>query len=297
MKTRILYGKPVAEKIIRKLARTVDEITKQNIRPPGLGIIHAGFDPASRIYIKNKQQVAQASGFYVEILEPDNENQLFDAIEYMNRSSQIDGFIVQLPLPPLWNIDAVLEKIEPSKDADGFHPLNSGRIMAGQNGILPATPAGILSLLAYYGISTSGKHVVIAGRSRIVGRPLSVWLSANHPQGNATVTLIHSRTLNPENYIRQADIFVSAVGKPHIWKLKHFKPGAVVVDVGINRCGERLCGDVDSEGLEGFVSAITPVPGGVGPMTVASLIRNVWLLYKRYFLATPGFFNNGKTGV
>ncbi len=279
-----LDGKRFAGIILNDLARRVEHWRQIKGRVPGLGILRAGDDPAGRMYVENKIKRAEQIGlkvFYRNLSEND-EQALVRAVEDFNGHPDIDGFIVQLPLPAGWNTRSILEKIDPAKDADGFHPLNLGRLLTDDFDLMPATPAGISELLRHYKIPVAGKHVVIAGRSRIVGRPLAAVLAGRHPGGNATVTLLHSHTPEPEEYIHRADIFVSAVGIPHRWKAEMFKPGAVAVDVGINTLpGGKITGDIDPQGLEKVLSAYTPVPGGVGPMTVAMLLRNTLYLFEK----------------
>ncbi len=279
--TGILYGKPVAEKIHRRLKKYVDELTAKGHRPPGLGIINPGSNPASEIYVKNKMQSAASLGYHVALEKPTTERDLLKNIEQFNKDENIDGFIVQLPLPPGWNTGKILEAVNPSKDADGFHIANLGKIATGYAGLFPATPQGIVHLLNHYGISVRGKHVVIAGRSRIVGRPLEMMLGGPYAFGNATVTLVHSQTKNTIEITRQADIFISAIGKANYWKKENFKPGVVIIDVGINRLENgSIVGDVHFKDVVNYAEAVTPVPGGIGPLTVASLLENVWKLYE-----------------
>ena len=280
----LLDGKRLAGILSDEMARQVALLRQSTGQVPGLGILRVGDDPAGAVYVENKIKQAKRIGLNVfsRALPDDDEQALVRAIESFNRHPDIHGFIVQLPLPAGWNTNGLLEKIDPSKDADGFHPLNLGRLLADDFDLMPATPAGIVELLRYYDIPVAGKHVVIAGRSRIVGRPLAAVLAGRHPLGNATVTLLHSRTENPGKYIREADVFVSAVGIPQRWKAGMFKSGAVAVDVGINALsGGKLAGDIDPQGLEKVLSAYTPVPGGVGPMTVVMLLRNTIRLFVR----------------
>ena len=278
----ILDGRALARKILYRLKTDIQTALQQTGQVPGLGILRAGKDPAGEVYVRNKIKQARSTGMRVFYETPDSPEELSKAIDKFNHHPEIHGFIVQLPLPGGWNINDLLEKINPNKDADGFHPLNLGRLLADDFDLMPATPAGIVELLRYYDIPVAGKHVVIAGRSRIVGRPLAAVLAGRHPLGNATVTLLHSRTENPGKYIREADVFVSAVGIPQRWKAGMFKSGAVAVDVGINALpGGKLAGDIDPQGLEKVLSAYTPVPGGVGPMTVAMLLRNTIRLFVR----------------
>ncbi len=280
--THILDGKNLANHILRQLAEEVKQYTDNHYPVPGLGIITAGNDPAGKVYIKSKLKKAAAAGFATfHVHVEHSEDELIDVIKRYNADPSIHGYIVQLPLPAHIDTNRIIELIDPKKDADGFHPLNLGRIMNENPVVFPATPAGIIEILKYYDIDPASKHVVIAGRSQIVGKPLAVMLASKFPFGNATVTLIHSRTPQPEKYIRQADIFISAVGRPKVWNRMHIAENTVVIDVGINRDETgKLCGDVDFEDVKSIAKAITPVPGGVGPMTVAMLLQNTWSLYK-----------------
>jgi methylenetetrahydrofolate dehydrogenase (NADP+)/methenyltetrahydrofolate cyclohydrolase len=217
----------------------------------------------------------------VELSENILEEQLLEEVQALNEDPAIDGFIVQLPLPDQIDAQRVLEAVLPSKDVDGFHPINAGNLSLGLPGFQPATPAGIIELLKRYGIETSGKHAVILGRSAIVGTPMTLLLSRNSNPGNCTVTMCHSRTKNLAEITRSADILVAAIGRPHFVTPDMVKPGAVIIDVGINRIpdatkksGTRLTGDVDADGLSDVDGHITPVPGGVGPMTIAMLLKN-----------------------
>ncbi len=279
MNPKILNGKEVARYIKEKLQTGAEAFYSQTGRKPGVGIILCGDNPASKVYVRNKLKTAEKLGFatFPEIFEADSKK-LLRAVERFNEHPEIDGYIIQLPLPSELglNENELLEKIDPAKDADGFHPFNLGKTLNESGDIFPATPAGILEILKYYRIPTEGKHVVIAGRSTIVGKPLALLLARRNDPGNAAVTLIHSRIKNPEEYIRRADIFISSVGIPRLWNRRHISPGTVVIDVGINRDENgKLCGDVDFEDVYPIVAAITPVPGGVGPMTVAMLLSNV----------------------
>jgi methylenetetrahydrofolate dehydrogenase (NADP+)/methenyltetrahydrofolate cyclohydrolase len=279
----ILDGRSLSKIILEEIKTEVEHLLQRNLPRPGLGIITVGNDPAGQVYVRNKLKKAGKTGFHTVHKHIENsEKELLESIEEFNTNPGIHGFIVQLPLPGGMDANAVIERINPGKDADGFHPVNLGRIINENPVIFPATPAGIIEFFKHYGIETQGKHVVVAGRSRIVGKPLAMMLASKSAYANATVTLIHSRTKNPEAYIRQADIFISAVGRAKIWNSRHISQNTVVIDVGINTDENgKLCGDVDFEDVADKVSAITPVPGGVGPMTVAMLLKNTLSLYKR----------------
>jgi methylenetetrahydrofolate dehydrogenase (NADP+)/methenyltetrahydrofolate cyclohydrolase len=229
-------------------------------------------------------------GFHSTVLtlpKETTETELLRHIDEINRNSQIDGLIVQLPLPPHINEETVTQAVLPEKDVDGFHDINMGKLAKGHKGIKPATPYGIQLILDHYGIETDGKHVVVVGRSNIVGRPISIMLSENSSMGNATVTLCHSRTRDLREFTLNADILITALGKPGFITGKVIKPGAVVIDVGITRiedpskkAGWRLSGDVDFESASQVASALTPVPGGVGPMTIAGLLMNTYFAHQ-----------------
>ncbi len=280
---KLIDGKTVSKSIIEEIGREVKEFSRGR-RPPSLRVIIIGDDPASRVYVRSKIKTAGKCGIESELIElPDNidEQALFDLIEQFNGDDGIDGFMVQLPLPPHISPKNVIERVSPYKDVDGIHPFNLGRIVEGNPLFVPCTPMGIMELLNRYGVETGGRKAVVIGRSIIVGRPMSLLLSTKMEGGNATVTMCHSRTSDIESEIREADILVSAVGKPEFIKGDMVKEGAVVIDVGVNRLddpsrkkGYRLTGDVHFESVLPRVSMITPVPGGVGPMTVAMLMKN-----------------------
>jgi methylenetetrahydrofolate dehydrogenase (NADP+)/methenyltetrahydrofolate cyclohydrolase len=249
-----------------------------------LAAILVGDHPASRAYVGHKVKACERVGFLstlVELPATISEADLLDEVQKLNDRTDVDGFIVQLPLPDHIDEQRIIEAVHPAKDVDGFHPENVGRMTLGLPTFLPATPAGVLELLKRYDIETAGKHVVVIGRSAIVGTPLSILLSRNHTPGNATVTLCHSRTRDLPAIARQADILVAAIGKAHFVQADWVKEGAVVVDVGINhipdatkKSGRRMVGDVDFAAVAPKCAAITPVPGGVGPMTIAALLKN-----------------------
>ena len=250
-----------------------------------------GDNPASQSYVRNKIRSCEQSGVESTLVKLDKditEEDLLQEVEKLNKNESIDGYIVQLPLPKHIDEDKVLLAIDPAKDVDGFHPINFGRMSQGLPAYLPATPKGIITLLERNEVETSGKNVVVLGRSNIVGTPISILLSRKSKMGNATVTLTHSRTQNIEGFLKKADIIIAAIGIPKYLKADMVKEGCVVVDVGINRVedasrksGYRLVGDVDFDGVGEKCEMITPVPGGVGPMTVVSLIQNTVLAAKR----------------
>ena len=281
---KVLDGKALAGLIKNEVAEQVRSHTAIGNRAPHLVAVLVGDHPASASYVRNKVRSCEAVGFRSTIERLDksaSQDEVIALVRRLNADDAVDGFIVQLPLPPHIDEQAVNLAIDPRKDVDGFHPVNFGRMAQGLDAYLPATPYGILQLLERYDVETAGKHAVVLGRSNIVGTPISILLSRKSRTGNATVTLTHSRTRDLPDVLRTADILVAAIGSPAYVTADMVKPGAVVVDVGINRVdddtrkrGYRLVGDVDYAGVSAVASAMTPVPGGVGPMTVVSLIQN-----------------------
>jgi len=285
----LLDGKKTSTLVQEAIAEEVREIVAQGQRPPHLVAILVGDNGASMTYVNNKVTACERVGFASSVVNlPENVSQedLLKEIEKLNEDKGIDGFIVQLPLPKHINEQEVLLTINPDKDADGFHPTNFGRMALGLEAFIPATPYGILELLSQYKIPTDGKNVVVIGRSDIVGRPISILLSQK--PWNATVILTHSRTQNLAELTQKADIIIAALGIPNFLKAEMVKEGAVIIDVGITRVkdasakkGFRIVGDVDFEHVKNKASYITPVPGGVGPMTIAMLMKNTLNAYKR----------------
>lgn len=285
----LLDGKKTSTLVQEAIAEEVREIVAQGQRPPHLVAILVGDNGASMTYVNNKVTACEHVGFASSVVNlPENVSQedLLKEIEKLNEDKGIDGFIVQLPLPKHINEQEVLLTINPDKDADGFHPTNFGRMALGLEAFIPATPYGILELLSQYKIPTDGKNVVVIGRSDIVGRPISILLSQK--PWNATVILTHSRTQNLAELTQKADIIIAALGIPNFLKAEMVKEGAVIIDVGITRVkdasakkGFRIVGDVDFEHVKNKASYITPVPGGVGPMTIAMLMKNTLNAYKR----------------
>ncbi|MDA8896132.1 bifunctional methylenetetrahydrofolate dehydrogenase/methenyltetrahydrofolate cyclohydrolase FolD [Bacteroidia bacterium] len=285
-----LRGKIASEAIRLRIKRDVELIVAKGERPPHLSAILVGNDGASQSYVNAKEKACEDVGFLSSIFRlPENTSQkeLIDRIDQINENDQIDGLIVQLPLPPHIDENFINAKISPDKDVDGFHDVNMGRLAKGNAIINPATPLGILLLLEHYNLSVEGKHVVVLGRSNIVGRPLSILLSENHAFGNATVTLCHSRTKNLKEWCKKADVLIAAIGKPYFVTADMVKEGAIVIDVGTTRIdadnerGWKLAGDVNYTEVKEKVSAITPVPGGVGPMTITGLLSNTLLVRKK----------------
>ena len=270
---KILSGKAVSERIKDGLAIEVEKLKATGIFP-GLAVIIVGDDPASRVYVNNKKKACERLGIYSEeyALSADtDENRLLGLIDELNKKECISGILVQLPLPKHINEKKVIERIDPKKDVDAFHPVNVGKIMTGDYDFVPCTPAGIMELIKESEVDVSGRECVVIGRSNIVGKPMAMLLLHE----NGTVTVCHSRTKDLKEKTKSADILVVAVGKPNFVTGDMIKEGAVVIDVGINRIAEKkLVGDVDFETAEKVAGAITPVPGGVGPMTIAMLMKN-----------------------
>ena len=280
----ILNGKEVADTLKQKIAQEVEQMVAAGHRAPHLVAILVGNDGGSQTYVGAKEKACHEVGFGGTVIRYDHtitEEQLLAKIAEINADQEIDGLIVQLPLPKHINETKITHAILPEKDVDGFHDVNMGQLAKGNDGIVSATPLGITLILQHYNIETAGKHVVVIGRSNIVGRPISILLSNPGPVGNATVTVCHSRTQNLSHFTLQADIIVAAIGKPGFVTGDMVKEGAVVIDVGTTRiedvtkkAGWRLSGDVDFASVEPKASAITPVPGGVGPMTITALLNN-----------------------
>jgi methylenetetrahydrofolate dehydrogenase (NADP+)/methenyltetrahydrofolate cyclohydrolase len=280
----ILDGKQTSEAIKDKIAEDVKTFVDNGGKKPHLAAVLVGANPASQVYVRNKIKACQYVGMESSLIKLDDsisEHDLLEKITDLNRDSDIDGYIVQLPLPEHINEERVNLAIDPSKDVDGFHPMNFGRMALGLPSYIPATPFGILKLLEHYKVRTEGQNVVVIGRSNIVGNPMSILLSKNKYPGNATVTLTHSRTQNLSEITRRADIIIVAIGKPNFLTADMVTEGACVVDVGINRVddesrkrGYRLVGDVDFNSVSKKCNFITPVPGGVGPMTITGLLLN-----------------------
>jgi methylenetetrahydrofolate dehydrogenase (NADP+)/methenyltetrahydrofolate cyclohydrolase len=283
---KIIDGRAVSEEFKNMLKQDVTEYSKKYNRVPHLAAILVGDNPASQAYVQNKVKSCEQVGFKSTIVHLSgdvSEAILLEHIERLNQDEDVDGFIVQLPLPKHIDEVKVNLAIDYRKDVDGFHPVNVGRMAQGLPCFLPATPFGILLLLQRYNIETTGKHVVVIGRSNIVGTPMSILLSRKSDPGNATVTLVHSKTKNLATFVSQADIIIAAIGIPKFVTVDMVKQGAVIIDVGINRIDNtnsegksKLVGDVDFDDVKDKCSHITPVPGGVGPMTVVGLLMNTF---------------------
>ena len=280
----LIDGKATAAQIHSELSMEVQIRLSKGLRPPHLAAVLVGHDGASQTYVNNKILACERVGFQSTLIRKEattTESELLELVASLNQDKDLDGFIVQLPLPDHINPEKINEAIDPAKDVDGFHAINLGRMLLNLPGYLPATPAGIIELLRRYNIETEGKNCVILGRSHIVGSPLSVLMARSARPGNCTVTLCHSKTQNLKEHIQRADILIAALGKPGFVQGEWVKEGAVVIDVGTTRVpdasrpsGYKLMGDVDFESAAPRCSAITPVPGGVGPMTISMLLRN-----------------------
>lgn len=278
----IIDGRAIAEKIEEQLKRAVAKIKG---RKPSLGFVRVGDHPPSLSYIRRKKKKCAEIGilsFDIELPQTTSQERILEEINSLNHNEALDGILVQLPLPPQINPQAILSFIDPTKDVDGFHPLNIGKLLIGElDGFFPCTPYGIVILLSHAGIDPSGKHVVILGRSNIVGKPLAALLMQKKEGGNATVTVAHSHTRNLKVLCQTADILVAAMGSPHFVTEDMITKGSVVIDVGINQVNGKIVGDVDFANVAPKCTAITPVPGGIGPMTIAMLLSNTLLSFQR----------------
>lgn len=279
---KIIDGKEVAASVRESIKKEVEVLEKDG-KKTGLAVIIVGNNPASRVYVNNKKKGCAEVGmesFEYALPEETTTDELLELVEKLNNDTAVDGILCQLPLPKQIDEKKVLNAIAPNKDVDAFHPVNTGHIMIGDHSFLPCTPAGIMEMLKYYNISVEGKECVVIGRSNIVGKPMAMLLLGQ----NGTVTICHSRTKNLKEVTRRADILVAAVGKAYFVTPDMVKDGAVVIDVGMNRNAEgKLCGDVDFDKVKDKCSFITPVPGGVGPMTITMLLKNTLTASKEHF--------------
>ena len=270
---KIIDGKVISAQIKDEIKLTMEQMKKEG-KEVTLAVIQVGNDPASSVYVGNKKKACEYVGFRslsYELEEDTTREQLLDLIDSLNKAEDVDGILVQLPLPKHLDEDEVIEAISPKKDVDGFHVVNTGNLWIGEEGFVSCTPAGIIELLKRSGVEMAGKECVIVGRSNIVGKPMAALMLRE----NATVTVCHSRTANLKEVTKRADILIVAMGKPKFITAEYVKEGATVIDVGIHRLeGKKLCGDVDFESVEPVAEQITPVPGGVGPMTIAMLMKN-----------------------
>lgn len=273
MGAKIIDGKVIAAQMRAEMKQIVDAYRKEGIVPT-LAVILVGDDSASQVYVRNKEKACHEIGIrsmIYRLRSNADEEELLGLVEELNEEDSVHGILVQLPLPKHINAQHILRAIDPKKDVDCFHPFNAGKMLEGSDGFLPCTPAGIIEMLHRSGIEIAGKHCVVLGRSNIVGKPMAILMLRE----NATVTICHSVTKDLKEWTRQADILISAVGKAKMVTIDMVKPGAVVIDVGMNRDAMgKLCGDVDYDAVSGIAGAITPVPGGVGPMTITMLLQN-----------------------
>lgn len=274
-------GKVISTQRKEQLKLKIDQLKKENKRIPKLTVILVGDNQASQVYVRNKERGCQYVGMLSEIIRLDasiQEEELIQVIDQLNKDDTVDGILVQLPLPSHIHEDKILDLIDPTKDVDGFHPSNVAKLLLGQDGLVPCTPQGMMALLDEIGYDLTGKEVVVVGRSNIVGKPVSLLCL----QRNATVTIAHSRTKNLQKVCQRADVLIAAIGKAKFFTKEYVKDGAVVLDVGINRDeNNKLCGDVDYDDVKDIASYITPVPGGVGPMTIAMLLENTLHAYEK----------------
>ncbi len=284
--TKIIDGKSIANDIREEIRKKVIGFSEINGRAPGLAVLLVGEDPASKVYVRMKEKACEKAGIKSVVRRETaatNEEKVINIVKAWNNDSNIDGILVQIPLPDHINENKVINAISPSKDVDGLHPENFGRLVLGLPGFVPCTPAGIMELLKRSDINMKGKHAVVIGRSNLVGKPITNLLYQKNADANAIVTICHTAADDLVRYARQADVLIAAVGSPEIIKAEHIKEGAAIIDVGVNRVddettekGYRLTGDVDFKAVKDKTSAITPVPGGVGPMTIAMLMQNTY---------------------
>ena len=290
--SKVLSGKDTAVAIYDSFKKRLDILSKKDIIP-GLCVILVGDDPASQIYVKTKSKKLQSLGLRSKNIYLDidvSQNELIQIISGLNQDSNYHGILVQMPLPSHIDSQEIINSIDSTKDVDGFHPENVGWLSIGKPRFIPCTPKGIMKIFKHYNIELSGKDIVVIGRSNIVGRPMSILVSSNGEWSNGTCTICHSRTKNLEQYTRNADVVISAIGKPNYLKADMIKKGSIIIDVGINRVeaendkGYKIIGDVDYSSVIDKVSFITPVPGGVGPMTIAMLVENTIEAAEQYIL-------------
>ena len=291
MAAKIIDGKATAEQIRAEVAQQVAKAVGDGARPPGLAVVQVGENPASTVYVNSKERACKEAGFHsvkINLPADTTRERMLEQVAELNADPAIDGILCQLPLPDQLDDNEVILAIDPDKDVDGFHPVNAGRLAIGLPGFVPCTPLGCQELLIRHDIPTDGKHVVVLGRSNIVGTPMALLMIRKGKGGNATVTIAHSRTADLPAVCRQADILIVAIGRAEMVRADFVKPGATVIDVGINRIddasrksGSRLVGDVAYDEVAPIAGAITPVPGGVGPMTIAMLLANTTQSWQR----------------
>lgn len=281
MSAQIIDGREMAKQTRIELKKEITKLVEAGGKAPGLTVVLVGEDPASQIYVRSKEKFAKRVGMVSEVIrlpEETKQGELLDLIHSLNENNDVHGILVQMPLPKHIDEAEVLKAIDEKKDVDGFHVLNAGKLFIGQDALQACTPKGIIKLIESTGVPIEGKHAVVIGRSNIVGKPVAMMLLGK----NATVTICHSRTKDLAGMLKQADIIVAAVGRANLVTADMVKEGAVVIDVGMNRVEDKLYGDVDFEGVKEKAAYITPVPGGVGPMTISMLLANTLEAYKRY---------------
>ena len=281
MSASIIDGKEMAKQTRIQLKKEITKLLEAGKKAPGLTVILVGEDPASQIYVRNKEKFAKRVGIVSDVIRLPKETkqeELLELIQSLNENNDVHGILVQMPLPKHMDEAEVLRTIDEKKDVDGFHVMNAGKLFIGQEALEACTPKGIIKLIESTGVPIEGKHAVVVGRSNIVGKPVAMMLLSR----NATVTMCHSRTKDLAGMVKQADIVVAAVGRANLITKDMVKDGAIVIDVGMNRVDEKLYGDVEFEGVKEVASHITPVPGGVGPMTISMLLSNTLEAYKRY---------------
>lgn len=291
--TKILDGKTLSITMKDEMANEVRQFTAKGMRPPHLVAVLVGDDGASQTYVASKEKASKEVGFTSSVYRmpaTTSEEELYKTIQFLNNDDEVDGYIVQLPLPKHINENRIINAISPEKDVDCFTAVNLGRMVLNEDGFLPATPMGVCTLLERYGIETDGKHCVVLGRSNIVGTPMMNLMSRNNKHANCTVTICHSHTKDLASFTRQADILVVAIGKPEFVTADMVKDGVVLVDVGIHRIADEskpkgyyICGDVKHDEVDGKCSWVTPVPGGTGPLTIVTLLENTLKAYKKHF--------------
>lgn len=291
--TKILDGKTLSITMKDEMANEVRQFTAKGMRPPHLVAVLVGDDGASQTYVASKEKASKEVGFTSSVYRmpaTTSEEELYKTIQFLNNDDEVDGYIVQLPLPKHINENRIINAISPEKDVDCFTAVNLGRMVLNEDGFLPATPMGVCTLLERYGIETDGKHCVVLGRSNIVGTPMINLMSRNNKHANCTVTICHSHTKNLASFTRQADILVVAIGKPEFVTADMVKDGVVLVDVGIHRIADEskpkgyyICGDVKHDEVDEKCSWVTPVPGGTGPLTIVTLLENTLKAYKKHF--------------
>ena len=284
MPAELIDGVAIARRIRKEVAEEAAELIRRGVRP-GLAVVLVGDDPASAVYVRSKGKATEEAGMHsitMRLSADTSEAELLTHVDALNADPAVHGILVQMPLPKQIHADTVIRRIRPEKDVDGFHPVNVGKMLIGErDGFVPCTPAGVQEMLVQCEVETKGKECVVIGRSNIVGKPMAALMIQDRPGANATVTICHSRTRDMAAHVKRADIVIAAVGRPRMITAEMIRPGAVVIDVGINRVedasaknGYRLVGDVDFDGVREVASMITPVPGGVGPMTIAMLLKN-----------------------